>query len=114
MRDKRLVALVILVAILNLGHSIDHIARGDVPSPLTLESLPFIIVTLAIYGIIGLGLYLDLNDKVGPRFWAILAGIGVALGWLGHFSPFTDQPPQYILNAYKSAALGWLALRPSR
>jgi hypothetical protein len=30
--------------------------------------------------------------------------------WLGHLSPFTDQPPQYIFRAYTSPAAGWLAL----
>jgi hypothetical protein len=59
---------------------------------------------------IGRGLYFYWRGRVGPRFWTIVGGIGVAFGWLGHFSPFTDQPPQHILNAYTSVAAGWLAL----
>ena len=110
MRDKRLITLVILGTIFSLGHTVDHVFRGDLRWPLTLESVPFIIISLAIYAIIGFGLYLYLKNKVGPGFWAIVAGIGVAFGWLAHFSPFTDQPPQYILSAYESAAAGWLAL----
>jgi len=31
-------------------------------------------------------------------------------GWLAHFSPFTDQPPQHILHAYRPLAVGWLAV----
>jgi hypothetical protein len=38
------------------------------------------------------------------------AGTGVAPGWLAHFSPFTDQTPQYIYHAYATAAAGWLAV----
>lgn len=59
---------------------------------------------------IGFGLYLYLKNKVGPRFWAIIASIGVVFGWLAHFSPFTDPPPRSILNAYESAATGRAAL----
>ena len=109
-RNKRLITLVVLATIFSLGHTADHVARGDLRWPLTLESVPFIVISLVIYAIIGFGLYLYLKNKVGPRFWAIVAGIGVAFGWLAHFSPFTDQPPQYILRAYESAAAGWLAL----
>ena len=109
-RDKRLMTLVVLATIFSLGHTADHVARDGLRWPLTLESVPFIIISLVIYAIIGFGLYLYLKNKVGPRFWAIVAGIGVAFGWLAHFSPFTNQPPQYILRAYESAAAGWLAL----
>ena len=105
--DKKLLALIILVTILNLGHTADHIARGDFTGPLT---APSVIITLAIYAVLGFGLYFYLTNKVGPGFWAIVAGIGVLFGWLAHFSPFTDQTPQYICNAYKTPAIGWLAL----
>jgi len=110
MRDQKLVALVILIAVLNVGHTIDHIARGDVQWPLTIDAVPFIAVSAIIYALIGLGLYLYWTVRVGPRFLAIAAGLGAAFGWFGHFSPFTDQPPQHILHAYRSAAVGWLAL----
>jgi hypothetical protein len=63
-----------------------------------------------IYVVGGGGLYLYVKGTIGPRFWAIVGGIGVVLGWLGHFSPFTDQPPRYILGAYASSAAGWFAL----
>ena len=98
LHDKKLLALIILVIILNLGHTADHIARGDLTWPLTASSLPSVIITLAIYAILGFGLYFYLTNKVGPGFWAIAAGIGVLFGWLAHFSPFTDQTPQYICS----------------
>jgi len=110
MPDRTLIALVVTAAILFSGHVVDHVARGDVQWPLTTDSVAFILVSVAGYAIIGVGLTLYLNDKVGPLFWALVGGIGLALGWLGHFSPFTDQPPRHILHAYSSAAVGWLAL----
>jgi hypothetical protein len=32
--------------------------------------------------------------------------VGLAFGWLAHFSPFTDQPPAVILAAYPSRWAG--------
>src|SRR5438067_813275 len=110
MADKILISLVILIAILYTGHAADHVVRGDIPLGLTPESLVSLAINIGIYAFIGVGLYLYIRGKVGPRLWAIAAGVGVVLGWLGHFSPFTDQPPQYILAAYDSAAAGALAL----
>jgi hypothetical protein len=110
MRDRPLIALVAAAAILFSGHIVDHSARGDVQWPLTVDSIAFILVSVAVYAIIGLGLHLYVKGKVGPLFWALIGGFGLAFGWLGHFSPFTDQPPRHILHAYSSAAVGWLAL----
>ena len=110
MRDRTLIALVVAAAVLFSGHVVDHVARGDVHWPLTTDSVVFIIVVVTVYAIIGLGLTLYLKGKVGPLFWALVGGVGVAFGWFGHFSPFTDQPPRHILHAYASAAVGWLAL----
>jgi hypothetical protein len=108
--DRRLVTLVGLAAVLSLGHTADHVARGDLPWPPTAASLPFILTTLALYGGVGWGLSLYVQHKVGPRFWALVAGLGVVVGWLAHFSPWTEQPPRSIVAAYPSAAAGWLAL----
>lgn len=110
MRDRKLTALVACVTILSLGHTADHIARGDLPLPLSAQSLPFILSNAVIYGALGLSLFLYLRNKVGPGFVAIMAWLGLALGWLGHFSPFTDQTPQYICTAYRVPAVGYLAL----
>ena len=46
---------------------------------------------------------LPLTAKTGVR-------VRVLFGWLAHFSPFTDQTPQYICSAYKTPVIGWLAL----
>jgi hypothetical protein len=109
-RDKILITLVVLIIILNLGHTADHFARGDFRWPVTVESVPPIIVTLAINAILCFGLYFTVKSKLGPLFWAIASGIGTVLGWLAHFSPFTDQTPQYIYHAYATSAAGWLAV----
>ena len=109
MADKRLITLILLAAVLYLGHAADHMARGDIRWPLGVESLPFILVSVAIYALIGFGLYFYRKNKIGPRFWAIFAALGAAFGWLGHLSPFTEQPPSYIFGAYQSAWAGWLA-----
>jgi len=108
-RQNPLITLVVLIIILNLGHTGDHFARGDFRWPVTVESAPPIIVTLAINAILCFGLYFYLKNRVGPLFWAIVAGTGVAFGWLAHLSPFTEQTPQYIC-AYETSALGWLAV----
>jgi hypothetical protein len=109
-RDKKLIILVALLIVLSLGHDVDHILRGDIPWPLTSRPLlPKSIIFLK-YAFLGLALFLYLKNKIGPLFWAIAAGIGVALGWLGHFSPFTDQTPQHIYHAYATAVAGWLAV----
>ena len=107
MRDKKLVILVVFLIVLILGHDVDHMFRGDIPWPLTPGPLLIIFLQIAF---LGLALFFYLKNKIGPLFWALAAGIGVALLWLGHFSPFTDQTPQYIYHAYATPAAGWLAV----
>lgn len=51
-----------------------------------------------------------MKNKVGPLFWAIVAGAGAAIDWLAHFSPFSEQTPQYIYRAYDTPAPGALAV----
>jgi hypothetical protein len=109
MPSRKLEILVLLVTVLAFGHTIDHIARGDLRWPPTADSVLFLVVTLVIFTALGGGLYLYRKRKVGPGYWALVAAIGVVLGWLGHFSPFTDQPPHTILHAYQSG-VGSLAL----
>jgi hypothetical protein len=110
MRDRKLITLVFLLIVLTLGHDADHIARGDLRWPLTVESVPSFIIIVAIFSILVFGLYFYLKNKVGPLFWAIVAGAGAAFGWLAHFSPFTEQTPQYIYRAYETPAAGALAV----
>jgi fluoride ion exporter CrcB/FEX len=92
-----------------LGHDFDH-ARGDIRWQLSPEATLSAVIILAKYGFLGLALFFYLKNKLGPRFWAIGAGIGVTLGWLAHFSPFSYETPQYIYHAYATPAAGWLAV----
>jgi hypothetical protein len=110
MPDKRLTIVIGIATIFSLGHTADHAIRGDFRWPVTVDSAPPLIISLAIYALIALGLYLYSKNKIGPGFWAVFGGVGLAFGWLAHFSPFTDQPPGYILAAYESAVAGSLAL----
>jgi amino acid transporter len=110
MPDKKLTVLVAIIIVLNLGHDFDHIVRGDFRWQLTAKYIPAYAIIVAKYAILGFGLYFYLKNKVGPLFWAIVAGISVALGWLAHFSPFTVQTPQFIYRAYKTPAVGTLAV----
>jgi hypothetical protein len=87
----------------------DHLIRDDLRWPST-ELLVFVIVSLALYGAIGVSLYLYVKGKVGPRFWTFFAFAGVLFGWAAHFSPFTQQPPSFILRAYNYELAGWLAV----
>ncbi|WGJ13818.1 hypothetical protein QEV83_14185 [Methylocapsa sp. D3K7] len=105
MADRKLIILVVLLIVLSLGHDIDHIFRGDIRWHL----LP-VLLLFAKDVFLGLGLCFYLRNKIGPLFWAVTAGLGAALGWLAHFSPFTDQTPQYIFRAYATPAAGVLAV----
>lgn len=109
MRDKKLEILIAVAALFFLAHTGDHVAR-DLRWPLTAEAIPFLAATVAILAFVCGAFYLYRRGTLGPRFWAIFGAVTVMVGWLGHFSPFSDQPPQYILNAYQSPLAGWLAL----
>jgi uncharacterized membrane protein HdeD (DUF308 family) len=84
--------------------------RGDIPWPLASGPLLPKAILFIQFAFLGLALFFYLRNKIGPLFWAISTGIGVALAWLAHFSPFTDQTPQYIYRAYQTPAAGALAV----
>ena len=110
MQDTKLIILVVFTLLLVTLHLIDHVLRGDLHLPLSLESMPFIVISLVIYAIIGIGLLLYIKNKVGPRFWTVLSVLGLIFGCLSHFSPFTDQNMTAIRGAYLSPIAGWLAV----
>ena len=95
---RKLLTLIAVGTLLSLGHTADHVIRDDLRW-LSPELIAFVIVSLVLYSAIGTGLYLYAKGKVGPRFWTIFAFAGLPFGWAAHFSPFTEQPPSYILRA---------------
>jgi hypothetical protein len=107
--NHHLVALIAVATLLSLGHTADHAVRDDLRWP-SAELIAFVLVNLVLYGAIGTGLYLYVKGTVGPRFWTIVAFAGVLFGWAAHLSPFTGQPPAYILSAYNHGLAGWVAL----
>ena len=109
MGNRKLVSLIAAATFLSLGHTADHLLRDDLPWPST-ELLVFVLVSLLLYGAIGVSLSLYVQGKVGPRFWTFFAFAGVLFGWAAHFSPFTEQPPRFILRAYHDDLAGWLAV----
>ncbi len=110
MPDKKLAALAALVIALSFGHDIDHGIRGDFRWQPAGGTLAIYAVLLAKYAVLGSGVYFYLKRKAGPLFWAIVAGTGLVLGFLAHFSPFSGQTPQFIFRAYASPAAGALAV----
>lgn len=110
MRDGKLVALLFALTVLVTGHNVDHLLRDDLSALQWWEVLIFAGVIGAIYAVIGVTFLLYRGNRIGPRFFTIAALAGLAFGWFAHFSPYTDQPPSYILNAYESAVAGWIAL----
>jgi hypothetical protein len=109
MRNKKLEILIGLATLFFLAHTVDHVAR-DLQWPLTAQAVPFLAATAAILLIVFGALYLYRRGSIGARFWAIFGAITVAVGWLAHLSPYTDQPVSYIYNFYRSPLAAGLAV----
>jgi hypothetical protein len=109
MRDRRLYLLIYIPTLMALGHHIDHIIRGThVGWPITAEVTPFTL-SLAIYPVILLGLFLYRAGKAGPGFWVFLSGGGAIFVTAIHFGPTSVEQPHDIINAYEPQIIGWLA-----
>ena len=110
MTNNKLLALIGVATLLSAAHMVDHAIRDELSRWPPGDLAVFAIVTVVLYGAIAAGIYLYVKGTVGPRFWAVFSFLGVLLGWASHFSPFTDQPVSYILNAYNYGLAGWLAV----
>ncbi len=108
--DRFLLRLILVIAWLNGVHTLDHTIRGDFHWPPDGQSVGFVLVVAAIYLVMGVGVRLSRRGVVGPLFWAIVGCGGLILGWLSHFSPFTDQPLHVIYGTYHNATGGALAV----
>jgi len=67
MGNRKLVALIAAATFLSLGYTADHLLRDDLRWPST-EFLVFVLVSLLLYGAIGVSLSLYVKGKGGPRF----------------------------------------------
>jgi hypothetical protein len=107
---RTLIGLIGAVFALNLLHTADHVARGDLHWPLDAQSIAFVAITLTINVVLGAGLWFFARSRLGWRYWSLTGAVGLVFGWFSHFSPFTDQPPMRIYGAYQSGLAGGLAV----
>ncbi len=94
-------------------HHLDHVLRGVTGWPLRGGFNPFT-MSLMVYPAIVAGLYLSRRRRVGPRFWALLAGGGAVFILAVHVGPaagdsVTSIPGQYDSPVADAAALVVLA-----
>jgi len=108
--DRRLLGLIALATVFGLGHHVDHLIRGNhVGWPASPEVNAFTF-SLLIYPVIVVGLYLTLSDRVGVRYWMVVAGAGLAMLAGVHFGPWAIEPPADIVDPYRPSNLGYVAL----
>ena len=109
-QKKYLLRLALVSTLFSIGHTVDHVLRGNhVGWPLITEVTPFT-YSFGFYPVIVLGILLYTRDRVGPRFWAILAGAGFLFVGLLHFGPLAVEPPSVIITPYRSIVAGYFAL----
>jgi len=108
--DKKLILMASAIILLLLGHDFDHFVRGDFGLQLTARSALVVAILALQYAILGFGLYFCVKNKVGPLFWEIVAGAGLVLAFVAHFSPYSEQTPPVIYRAYATPAAGALAV----
>lgn len=107
---KWLLRLVLVATLFSVGHTVDHIIRGNhVGWPLIVEVTPFT-YSFGFYPVIALGVLLYLRERVGTLFWAMLAGAGFLFVGLLHFGPLAAEPPSDIITPYRFVFVGYLAL----
>ncbi len=106
--------LVLVITGLSVAHHVDHVWRGVTGWPFTDEFNAFS-VSLGVYPVIVAGLVLSRRHRVGPRFWASLAGLAAVFLLVVHLGPaagdsVTNIPDQYGPVIADVAALTVLAL----
>lgn len=107
--NHHLLGLIVLSTVFGLGHHVDHVIRGNhIGWPVTAQVNPFT-YSLVIYPVILVGLYLTLRNRVGARYWFVVALLGLAMLGSIHFGPWAIEPPHDIISPYRSAVFGYLA-----
>jgi len=101
--------LVVLISALSVAHHVDHVFRGVTGWPLSGGFNPFT-ASLFVYPVIAAGLVLSHRGRVGPRFWAILAGGGAAFVLAVHVGPAAGDSVASIPGQYDSPVADVVAL----
>jgi hypothetical protein len=99
--DRIIWSFVACNTIFSVGHHIDHSLRHKIGWPLNHEVTPFTFALGVYVAVVG-GALLSRRGVVGPGYWAILSGIGVAFVGGTHYGPFADDPPSAFAAAYRS------------
>jgi hypothetical protein len=107
--NPRLYLLIAVPTLLGMAHHVDHVIRGNhVGWPVT-PAVNSFTYSLAIYPIIGLGLYLTVTDRVGVRYWVGTAALGGVMMWFFHLSPWAVEPPSDVILPYANPLVGYAA-----
>lgn len=108
--DVRLYALIGLATIFGVGHHLDHVLRGNhVGWPLIPEVTGFT-VSLLVYPLIAIGLYLTLTERTGAGYWVLLLGSIFLYVTVAHFGPWALEPPEDVVGPYGNVYVGYAAL----
>jgi hypothetical protein len=101
--------LVVAITGLSLAHHVDHIIRGVTGWPLEKGFNPFS-ASLFVYPVIAAGVILTRRGQAGPRFWALLAGVGAVFILAVHVGPAAGDTVGKIPDQYASPLAGVAAL----
>lgn len=102
-----------IATLMSLVHHADHVARGDHTGWPVIDQVTPFTYSLAVYPLIGVGLWLERSRRVGSRFWTLFSGAGVIFLLSVHVGPAAIEPPHDIVHGYAApwlgmAAFGWL------
>ena len=101
--------LVLIITALSLAHHVDHVVRGVTGWPVRGGFNPFS-ASLFVYPVILAGLLLSRRQRVGARFWAVLAG-GAAIFVLAvHVGPAAGDSVTTIADQHQSVIADVVAL----
>ncbi len=66
-------------------------------------------VSLLIYPLIAVGLYLTLTERVGAGYWAAVITPAVLYVTAAHFGPWALEPPADVIGPYENEVVGYAA-----
>ena len=101
--------LVLVITVLSVAHHVDHILRDVTGWPFGGGFNPFS-GSLLVYPVILAGLLLSRQERVGARFWAILAGGAALFILVVHVGPAAGDSVSTIPDGYGSAVADVAAL----